>query len=108
MLESTYDQIFEHAAFKRYPLNSSKNERRVIRRRGYEHFYASEGVLYYSAIGTTKGSKSVNPLDRKWRIVVRSCEEGERIIESCHSSNYGEYIRIYLHNWIFANASFPY
>ena len=46
MLESTYDQIFEHAAFKRYPLNSSKNERRVIRRRGYEHFYSAEGVIY--------------------------------------------------------------
>ena len=92
MFEVLYDQIYEYSAFKRYPLNSSKNERRIIRRKSYEHFFTADGLLHYSAVSTTKALKSANPLDRTWRTVVRSCDEGERVLESCHSSDFGEYI----------------
>ncbi|KAI6660697.1 Gag-pol fusion protein [Oopsacas minuta] len=89
MFEVLYDQIYEYSAFKRYPLNSSKNERRIIRRKSYEHFFTADGLLHYSAVSTTKALKSANPLDRTWRTVVRSCDEGERVLESCHSSDFG-------------------
>ena len=85
-----YDQLYEYAAFHRYPTGSSKNQRRIIRRRCLEHFRAEDGVLYYSSVGSSKVSQlaSDSP-DRKWKIVVRSEEERRRIMESCHSSPHG-------------------
>ena len=77
-----YDQLNEYAAFHRYPTGSSKNQRRIIRRRCLENFRAEDGVLYYSQLA------SDSP-DRKWKIVVRSEEERRRIMESCHSSPHG-------------------
>ena len=33
MLENVYDELYEYVAFTRYPITSSKNERRIIRRK---------------------------------------------------------------------------
>jgi len=35
-----YDQLYEYAAFRRYPTGSSKNQHRIIRRKCLEHFRA--------------------------------------------------------------------
>ncbi len=43
-----YDVLYAFVAFKRYPTGSSKNQRRIIRRKCNEHFSVQEGVLYYS------------------------------------------------------------
>ena len=85
-----YEQLYEYAAFHWYPTGSSKNQRRIIRRRCLEHFQAEDGVLYYSSVGTSKVSQMASDSpDRKWKIVVRSEEERRRIMESCHSSPHG-------------------
>lgn len=76
----------------RYPPGSSKNQRRIIRRKCIEHFRAEDGVLYYSAVSTSKVSKSDSCPDREWKIVVRTEEERRRILESCHSSAHGKYM----------------
>ena len=92
MFENVYDELYEYAAFTRYPITSSKNEPRIIRRKCFEHYYAADGLLYYSSVGTNKALKLSSLLDRKWRVVVRTLEEGKRIIDSSHSSPFGRYI----------------
>ena len=82
-----YDQLYDYAAFHQYPTGSSKNQRRIIRRKCLEHFRAEDGVLYYSPVGTSQVSRG-SP-DRKWKIVVRTEDERRRIMESCHSSPHG-------------------
>ncbi len=88
LTELDYDQLYNYAAFSQYPPGSSKNQRRIIRRKCIEHFRAEDGLLYYSAVGTTKVSDSCP--DRAWKVVVRTDKERRRIIESCHSSAHGK------------------
>ena len=107
MLENVYDEIYDYAAFKQYPKTSSKNERRIIRRKCVEHYYVTDGLLHYSAVGTSKALKISTLLDRKWKTVVRTCEEGKRIMESCHSSPHSEYINYdHLNNYTYVIASY--
>ena len=84
-----YDHLYDYAAFSRYPTGSSKNLRRIIRRKCIEHFRAENGVLYYSAVSVGT-SKAASCPDRAWKVVVRTEEERRRIIESCHSSPHGK------------------
>ena len=60
LTELEYDHLYDYAAFSRYPTGSSKNQRRIIRRKCIEHFRAEDGVLYYSAVGTTQVSESAS------------------------------------------------
>ena len=94
LTELEYDHLYDYAAFSRYPTGSSKtkNQRHIIRRKCIEHFRAEDGVLYYSAVGTTQVSESAScgPVDRSWKVVVRTEKERRRIIESCHSSPHGK------------------
>ena len=90
LTEIEYDQLYDYAAFSQYPTGSSKNQRRIIRRKCIKHFRAESGVLYYSAVGTSKVSESAGCLDRAWKVVVRTEKERRRIIESCHSSPHGK------------------
>ena len=84
--ETEYDHLYDYAAFRRYPTGSCKNQRRIIRRKCIEHFRAEGGILYYSAVATSKVSEQ----DRNWKVVVRTEGERKRIIESCHSSPHGK------------------
>ena len=88
LTEIEYDQLYDYVAFSRYPTGSSKNQRRIIRHKCIEHFRVKDGVLYYSAVGTSKVSKSGSCPDRTWKVVVRTEKERRRIIESCHSNPY--------------------
>ena len=94
--EIEYDHLYDYAAFSRYPTGSFKNQRRIIRRKFIEHFRAEDGVLYYSAVGTSKVSKSASCPDREWKVVVRMEKERRRIIESCHSSPHSKYVATWL------------
>ena len=89
LTEIEYDHLYNYAAFNQYPIGSSKNQRRIIRRKCVEHLSAENGVLYYSAVGT---SKAASCCDRTWKIVVRTEKERRRIIESCHSSPHSKYM----------------
>ena len=84
--EMEYDHLYDYAACRRYPTGSCKNQRRIIRRKCIEHFRAEGGILYYSAVATSKVSEQ----DRNWKVVVRTEGERKRIIESCHSSPHGK------------------
>ena len=60
-------------------------------------------MLYYSAVGTSKVSKSASCPDRTWKVAVRTEKERRRIIESCHSSPYGKYmvrVRVRVRNFL--------
>ena len=91
LTETEYDHLYDYAAYNRYPTGSSKNQRRIIRRKCIEHFRAENGVLYYSAVGT---SKAVSYPLREWVIVIRTEKERTKIFESCHSSPHGMYKRL--------------
>ena len=54
--EIEYDHLYNYSAYGQYPTGSSKNQRRIIRRKCIEHFRVEDGVLYYSALSTSKVS----------------------------------------------------
>jgi len=83
LTELECDHLYDYAAFGRYPTGSSKNQRRIIQRKCIKHFRAEDGVLYYSAVGTTQAASCP---DRNWKVMVRMEKERRRIIESCHTS----------------------
>ena len=77
LTETEYDHLFDYVAFSRYP-TGSKNQRRIIRRKCNEHFTVKEGLLYYSALGTSKVSELKKTGDysgRDWKVVVRMAKE---------------------------------
>lgn len=81
-----YDAVYDYL---NYPTVFSKNQRRVLRRRCLEHFLVQSGVLYYS---NTAKSRAETGVDRKWKMVVRSTAEKERVLRSCHSDEHSRCI----------------
>ena len=65
-----------------YPLNFTKAEKSNLRRRCRNNFRIELGVLQYRA-----NSKSTE--EEEWKVAVRSNEEKQRILESCHAGMEG-------------------
>ena len=80
LTESGYGAIYQYLASGKYETGSSKNQRRIIRRKAQEHYRIENGRLFYSAISSTNTTK-----ERTWKLVIKTEEERQRILESCHS-----------------------
>lgn len=83
LTEEDFDGIYQYLAFGRYPTSSSKNERRVIRRRAKAHYRVNNGRLLFCVTTTATALKEKK--ERSWKLVIRTREERLRILESCHS-----------------------
>ena len=77
LTDQDYEDIYQYLCFRRYRTDSSKNQRRIVRRRAKEHFKVKNGRLFYTT-GKTKAAP-------KWRLVVKDVKERKRILESCHN-----------------------
>src|SRR5262249_50882729 len=71
----TYSALVTYCATSTYPLNTTKNKKRIIRRQAV-HFIAHEGLLYYA------------DAEHGRRHVVRE-DEKHRVIEEAHCSRLG-------------------
>ena len=72
--------------FGRYPDTYSKGEKANLRRKCHNNYQFSNGVLYYKrAVNGNKSRKE----EENWRICVRTEEEKQRNLESCHAGAEG-------------------
>ena len=72
--------------FGRYPDTYSKGEKANLRRKCHNNYQFSNGVLYYKrAVNGNKSRKE----EENWRRCVRTEEEKQRILESCHAGAEG-------------------
>lgn len=69
-------QIESYLRFGTYPEGMSKGEKSNLRRKCHKNFKFSDGTLYHRTAAASD--------KEKWRACVRSEEEKERILESCH------------------------
>ena len=82
-----YIEIYNFLALRRYPTGSSKNTKRILRRKNTENFRVKRGILFYSKIPKSRAAGK----RRQWRQVPRTVEEQRRILQACHSENEGRY-----------------
>ena len=78
-----YEAVCDYLQYEKYPNGFSKNQRRVLRRKCLERFKLESGVLYYS-------SQPKTSTERAWRVTVKSRQEAERILQSCHADPHGK------------------
>ena len=91
MAEDDYDGLYEYLAFSKYPTGSSKNQRRILRRKARVHYGVKSGRLLYSA--TSSATASLNEkTERNWKLVIKTREERLRILENCHSGTVGKMV----------------
>ena len=70
-----------------YPEGLSKGEKANFRRKCKNNYKFEDGVLYYTkCIGRVP---TVSSEETNWRICVRSNDEKQRILQSCHSGTAG-------------------
>ena len=83
-MEGEYDEIYSYLSFGQYPLEFTKNQKRMLRRRATDNYCVKNGLLYYQT--------------KKHEQVVRTQQDINRILRSCHDSlegnNYYNYIII--------------
>ena len=70
-----------------YPSGIGKGEKANLRRRCRNNFKLEGGVLYYKKALSAKESEDQS----EWKICVRSNEEKQKIMESCHAGVGGMY-----------------
>ena len=77
-----YDEVYKFCEEREYPSGLSKDEKRNFRRRCTDSFMVNDGQLYYRKFSRRKSSEQQND----WKLCVKSLDEKERILTSCHSS----------------------
>ena len=78
-----------YLCFGRYPDSYCKGEKANLRRKCHNNFKFTNGVLYYKMAVKAKMDQE------NWRICVRTDEEKQSILESCHAGAEGN-IAIYI------------
>ncbi len=80
-----YDDIFRFCEGRGYPAKLTDPEKRNFRRKCKENFKVDGGQLYYKR--SDRGTQSLS--ERPWKLCIKTTEEKERVLKSCHSSATG-------------------
>ena len=79
-----YEEIYRFCEDNVYPCGLSKNQKRNFRRKCGENFKTDDGQLYYR-----RSNRGKSDTPSKWMLAVKTVEEKERVLKSCHSSPTG-------------------
>ena len=81
-----YECIFTYLESGIYPAGLSKNEKRNLRRKCNENFKVENGQLYYR-----RSNRCTTQEECEWKLCIKTVEEKQRVLRSCHSSATGNY-----------------
>ena len=82
----TFTCIFTYLESGIYPAGLSKNEKRNLRRKCNENFKVENGQLYYR-----RSNRCTTQEECEWKLCIKTVEEKQRVLRSCHSSATGNY-----------------
>ena len=82
-----YDDIFEYLQNNTYPEGLSKDSKRNWRHKCTENYKIQEGQLFHRKSTRSKSKEQKD--ESEWKRCVRTQEEKERMLKSCHSSATG-------------------
>ena len=92
-----YDGIFVYLQDQTYPDGLTKDGKQNWRRKCTENFKIENGQLYHRKSNRNSKAKEQDQQSgvdgNEWKRCIKSKEEKERILKSCHSSETGELAR---------------
>ena len=71
-MEGEHDEIYSYLSFGQYPLEFTKNQKRMLRRRATDNYCVKNGLLYYQ---TKKHNHELRQVVRTQQDILTSCRD---------------------------------